>query len=316
MLADMPRWVCILLVCGALSGCAPTAQPTTSPAQPAATAPTPAPRQSASGYIRYWPGELPIVLSVPHDGGLEPTDIPDRTEGVTVRDSYARALAEAIRDALTKKFGRAPHLIVCELSRKKVDGNRELAGATQGHPRAVQVWQEYHAFIDEAEQAVRARSPHGLYLDIHSHGHPIKRMEIGYLLKPADLNLSDAALNTDAVRARSSIRELGGLTASGFAELVRGPTSLGGLLEARGLAALPSPKQTLAPGDPYFNGAYDIAAHGSCDRAQLDGIQLEVPLQMRGTAAQRAATAQALADALEVYFAKHYGQPLATPAGR
>lgn len=308
MLGSMRRLLCLLLACGGLSGCAPSA-PSPSGATPAATE---TPRRSASGYVLYWPGELPIVLSVPHDGGLEPTDIPDRTEGVTVRDSHARALAEAIRAALTQKFGRAPHLIVCELSRKKADGNRELASATQGHPRAVQAWQEYHAYIEEAERAVLARTPHGLYLDIHSHGHPKKRLELGYLLKPADLQLTDAVLDTDAtVRGRSSIRELGRRTPSGFAELVRGPTSLGGLLEARGLAALPAPRQALAPGDPYFNGAFDIAAHGSRDKAQLDGIQIEVPLQMRGTAAQRAATAAAFADALEVYFAKHYGRPLA-----
>ena len=314
MLADLRRLLCILLACGGLSSCAPTAQPTSDAGQTAGKTP----RRSASGYVLYWPGELPIVLSVPHDGGLEPADIPDRTEGVTVRDSHARALAEAIRAALTKKFGRAPHLVVCELSRKKADGNRELAEATQGHPRAIQAWREYHDLIAEAERTVLARTPHGLYLDIHSHGHPIKRLELGYLLKPADLRLADAALNADStVRARSSIRELGGLTPSGFAELVRGPTSLGGLLEARGLAALPSPRQALAPGDPYFNGAYDIAAHGSRDRAQLDGVQIEVPLQMRATAAQRAATATALADALEVYFEKHYGRPLApAPSGR
>jgi hypothetical protein len=266
-----------------------------------------APQVSTSGYVKYWPGTLPIVVSVPHDGAVMPQDIPDRTEGVTVRDTHSRALADAIRAALIKKFGQAPHLIVCELSRKKVDCNRELAIATQGHPKAIQAWQEFHRFIDTAEQSVLAKTPHGLYLDIHSHAHPNKRIEIGYLLKPADLKLTDHELDTDVrLRARSSIRALGSVTPTGFAELVRGQTSLGGLLEARGLAAVPSPKQTLTAGEPYFNGAYAITAHGSRDKAQLDGIQLEVPVQMRATAESRAATARALAEALEVYFERHY----------
>jgi hypothetical protein len=193
-----------------------------------------------------------------------------------------------------------------------------LAVATQGHPKAIQAWQEFHGFIDTAEQSVLAQTPHGLYLDIHSHAHPNKRIEIGYLLKTADLKLTDHELDTDeTVRARSSIRQLGRLTPTGFAELVRGQTSLGGLLEARGLAAVPSPKQTLAAGEPYFNGAYDIVAHGSRDKAQLDGIQLEVPVQMRDTAEHRAATALALADALEVYFERHFRMKLtADPVGR
>lgn len=312
MLKRMPRLLFILLAGSGLVGCAPV------PLNPPTETVFAAPRVSASGFIKYWPGTLPIVISVPHDGALMPMEIPDRTEGVTVRDSHARALAEALRAALTKKFGGAPHLIICEISRKKVDCNRELAGATQGHPLAIQAWQEYHGLIDTAEQSILARTPHGLYLDLHSHGHPHKRIEIGYLLKPDDLKLTDQGLNTDeTVRARSSIKELGRLTPGGFAELVRGKTSLGGLLEERGLAALPSPKQTLAAGEPYFNGAYDVVAHGSRDKAQLDGVQLEMPLPMRDTPEHRAATAQALADALEVYFERHYRRKLAADqAGR
>jgi hypothetical protein len=166
-------------------------------------------RISASGFIRHWPGELPVVLSVPHDGAAKPADIPDRPRGVTVRDSYAAALGHALRDALRERCGAAPQLIICELSRKKVDCNREIGEGAAGQPKAEQVWREYHASIDEAEAAVLARSKHGLYLDIHSHGHPKPRIEIGYLLKASELRLSDERLDADkSVAARSSIRWL------------------------------------------------------------------------------------------------------------
>jgi hypothetical protein len=277
---------------------------------------SPEARTSESGYVRHWAGELPIVLSVPHDGARTTAEIPDRTSGVTVRDSHAAALGFALRDALRARFGQAPHLVVCDLSRKKVDCNRPLAEGAAGHPKAEQVWKEYHASVDEAERAVLARRPHGLYLDLHSHGHPKKRIEIGYLLKPADLRLPDERLDA-AVAARSSIRWLSQRTPAKFAELVRGETSLGGLFGARGLAAIPSPQEVLAKDDPYFNGAYDIEAHGSRDRSQLDAAQLEVPAPMRDTPEGRAQTAQAIAASLETYFAKHFGAPLrwaATPA--
>ena len=101
---------------------------------PAAETVAETPRVSASGFIRHWPGELPIVLSVPHDGAAKPADIPDRTSGVTVRDSYATALGHALRDALYARFGQAPQLVVCELSRKKVDCNREIAEGAAGQP--------------------------------------------------------------------------------------------------------------------------------------------------------------------------------------
>ena len=300
----MARGVPALLACLLLVACAPG--PTT-PADPTGTAPL---RAGETGYIRHWPGELPIVLSVPHDGAIAPSGIPDRTTGVTVRDSHARALAEAIRDALRERFGRAPHLVVCELSRKKVDCNRPLAeGATD--PIAVRTWREYHEAIDAAEQAVLARSPHGLYLDIHSHGHPKKRLEIGYLLKADDLRLPDARLDADdTVAARSSIRALSRRTSAKFSELLRGATSLGGLLAARGVPAVPSPTEGLRTGDPYFNGAYDIAAHGSRDGGRLDAAQFEVPAPQRDTPEHRAATAQAVAAALEVYFERHFGTKL------
>jgi hypothetical protein len=269
------------------------------------------PRVSASGFIRHWPGELPIVLSVPHDGAAKPADIPDRTNGVTVRDSYAAALAHAVRDALHARFGKAPQLVVCELSRKKVDCNREIAEGAAGQPKAEQVWREYHAFIDEAEAAVLARSKHGLYLDIHSHGHPKPRIEIGYLLKGSELRLADERLDNDpAVAARSSIRWLSQRTPAKFSELLRGETSLGGLFAARGVPSVPSPREVLLLDDPYFNGAYDIAAHGSRDKSQLDAAQLEVPGPMRDTPAHRAATAQAIAESLDVYFARHFGVKL------
>jgi hypothetical protein len=269
------------------------------------------PRVSASGFIRHWPGELPIVLSVPHDGAAKPADIPDRTSGVTVRDSYAAALGHALRDALRTRFGQAPQLVVCELSRKKVDCNREIGEGTAGQPKAEQVWREYHAFIDEAEAAVLARSQHGLYLDLHSHGHPKPRIEIGYLLKASEVRLADERLDKDpAVAARSSIRWLSQRTPAKFSELLRGETSLGGLFAARGVAAVPSPREVLLLDDPYFNGAYDIAAHGSRDKSQLDAAQLEVPGPMRDTPAHRAATAQAIAEPLDVYFARHFGVKL------
>ncbi len=150
----MTRLLFILLTSYGLIGCGQRAASPTSETAPSA-APS-APQVSTSGYIKYWPGTLPIVISVPHDGAVMPPDIPDRTEGVTVRDTYSRALAEAIRAALTKKFGRAPHLIVCEISRKKVDCNRELAKRPRANPaRAL----PRHPLACAPEQANRNRLP-------------------------------------------------------------------------------------------------------------------------------------------------------------
>ena len=54
-----------------------------------------------TAYVEYIAGNLPIVISVPHGGYLEPVSIPDRncTGCVYVRDSYTQELARLIKDA-------------------------------------------------------------------------------------------------------------------------------------------------------------------------------------------------------------------------
>jgi hypothetical protein len=186
-LNSMLRGLPALLACLLLAACAP--EPTT-PAAPTTPGPV---RIGEAGYIRSWPGELPIVLSVPHDGAIAPAEIPDRTTGVTVRDSHARALAEAIRDSAAGAV--RPRAAPDRLRGSPAGRSTATAALAEGatDPVAIRTWREYHGAIDAAEQAVLARSPHGLYLDLHSHGHPKKRLEIGYLLKADDLRLPDSA---------------------------------------------------------------------------------------------------------------------------
>ncbi|MFM9017438.1 MAG: hypothetical protein ACKOLZ_08025 [Verrucomicrobiota bacterium] len=128
-----------------------------------------------------------------------------------------------------------------------------------------------------------------------------------HLLTAEDLRQPDAKLDHDpSFRRKSSIRWLAERTQAGFSELVRGRSSMGGLLEERGVAAVPSHLQRPEKEEPYFNGAFDIAAHGSRDKAQLDGIQFEVPGPMRDTDERRAAPAKAVAEAVEAYFRAHF----------
>src|SRR5947207_5482280 len=86
----------------------------------ARSAGTEAPRVSATGYIEYWPGTLPIILSAPHGGTSQPKELPDRNYGKIMRDTNTIELAEAMRAALRKQFGAAPALIVCKVTRHKL----------------------------------------------------------------------------------------------------------------------------------------------------------------------------------------------------
>ena len=268
------------------------------------------PQLSPSGHVEIWPGTLPIVLSAPHGGTSKPANIPDRTYGKMNLDSYTRPLAYAMREAFLAEFGEAPPLIVCLLSRRKVDCNREIGEAAQGNPIAEKVWHEFQDAISAAEKSVLRRHKRGLYFDIHAQGNPGSRVELGYAMTAEELGWPDAKLNAPEHARRSTVRLLDADAPATFAELLRGPHSLGALLEQRGIPATPSPQRPLKEGILYFNGGYNVRAHGSADGKGLDAIQLETPMNLRRTPEDRERFARALADATAEYLLRHRGMRL------
>jgi len=260
-------------------------------------------------YVEYIPGELPLVLSAPHGGSLTPSEIPDRTWGTTVTDSNARETLLAVRTALLERTGKAPHVVISHLRRTKLDPNRELTEAAQGNPFAENAWSEFQAFIETATATVTATYGSGLYIDIHGHGHAIARAELGYLLSAAQLNRTDAEIDAQGLAAQSSIRALAASSPLPFSQLLRGPASLGGLMQKEGIRSVPSPGDPSPGSNDYFTGGYDTERHGSREAGRtVSGVQIELPLPgIRDTATNRQAFGEALARALEAYMTQHFG---------
>jgi hypothetical protein len=259
-------------------------------------------------YIEYIPGELPVVLSSGHGGALAPSEMATRQFGESVQDRNTLELTMAIRDALVELTGRAPYVVISHLERRKLDVNREIGEAAEADPFAERAWTEYHQYIERARAEVRLRGE-GMYFDIHGHGHPIQRVELGYLLGPEWLNLADIYLDQLAVVQLTSIRELGRDTPIPFSQMLRGPTSFGGLLEAEGIPAVPSPSSPMIGEDPYFTGGYSTLRHGSnADSELVSGIQLEHHFDgLRDTDANRRAYAAILARVIRDFMLEHVG---------
>lgn len=283
----------------------------TSPAPTSPTTPAPATCAGVAGitcfgtsnYVEYIPGDYPLVVSVPHGGALTPATIPDRTVGTTTTDTNTIDLGRAVSQAFTMRTGRAPHLVIVHLRRTKLDANREVVEAAQGNADAIRAWNEYHAFIEQAMAAVRQRSGTGLYLDLHGHGHARARLELGYLLSADTLNGSDTQLNAANAAANSSLRLIALQSPLSAAALIRGPSSLGGLLEAR-VPAVPSPSDPSPGSDPYFNGGYSTSRH----TVTLPGLQIESHFAgVRDSASSRAAFADALVTAVAMFLQTHAG---------
>ncbi|HUH11544.1 MAG TPA: Ig-like domain-containing protein, partial [Longimicrobiales bacterium] len=264
-------------------------------------------------YIEYLPGTLPIIVSAAHGGHLLPDELPERSWGVTVRDTNTQELARQIAQAFVARTGRAPHIIISRLHRRKLDANRDIEEAAQGSFFAEWAWREFQGFIDVAKQAAAGAHGGGFYIDLHGHGHPNARLELGYLLRASELELSDSVLDAASWLAEeSSIRTLAARSPLPFAELLRGEGSLGSGFERLGYPAVPSGPQPDPGGEPYFNGGYNTRRHGSMDGGPIDGVQIEAHYSdVRDTEASRAAFASALAEILEVFLAEHYDVDIA-----
>lgn len=265
-----------------------------------------------SNYIEYIAGDLPFIISAPHGGTLTPAELPDRTYGTFSTDGNTDLLARDVRKAMTNRLGHFPHVIICNLDRNKIDCNREIVEGAQSNALTEISWNDFQNFIGIAKQTVSNQFGRGLYIDLHGHGHPVQRLELGYLLSSGQLGLSDATLNGSSFYPnQSSLRELNTRSPATFAQLLRGTNSLGGLLSTQGYPAVPSPTDPDPGTNAYFNGGYNTDQHGSINGGTISGLQIECnSTNVRDTAAHRLAFATNLCIALEVYFSNHFSMNL------
>jgi hypothetical protein len=263
-------------------------------------------------YIQYIAGDLPIVISSPHGGTLKPSEIPDRTWGTTVYDSYSMHYTLETISYLVKKTGRQPHVIINRLSRIKLDANRPIGEAAQGHPIAEKAYKEFHAFINAAKASVTAGCGKGLYLDHHTNGHSDAWVEMGYRLSKTDLKQTDKLLDTSKYITKSSLKNLASQPGQSLASLVRGKDSVGNQIQTTGYKCVPSIKYPDPGAGGYFNGGYNTETHGSKHGGTIDGMQVEAYSKFLGSAT-RTDFSNKLGAAILHFVQTHYGFKLGDP---
>jgi hypothetical protein len=266
----------------------------------------------STGFVEYRAGNLPIIISTPHGGSLEPASIPDRNCAgcVYLKDSWTKPIAEGIYDSFYQQNGCYPHMIINLLHRKKFDANRDIGDAADGNFTVEQAWNGYHDFIESAKAQVVIDYGRGLFLDIHGHAHTIQRIELGYLLSASELQLSDSILNMPISVAKSSIRTLTSDNIQGLnhSELLRGQNSFGTLLDDKGFPSVPSFTDPFPDiSEAYFSGGYNIVRHGSRDNeGEIDAIQLELNQDVRFNTPTRELLIDSITTSAIEYFDFHY----------
>ncbi len=114
------------------------------------------------------PGDVSLVLAVPHDSEERLCGVADRRQRDDIsfrtdRDPGTSEFAVFLREAIRKRTGSTPTIVRSRLSRMILDPNRASRDGAD-HPRALRAWEMYHARIAEA---LTRRGPHTL-VEIHS----------------------------------------------------------------------------------------------------------------------------------------------------
>lgn len=272
----------------------------------------PAPGQVVYGrkqYVEYVVGSLPFVLSAPHGGRDKPDELPDREKGTFAFDTNTQELARAIDDEFVARTGQHPHVIICKVTRRKIDCNREIGEGAAGHPLAEQAWKDFQGFIQTAQKAVVAQHGKGFYIDLHGHGHADARLELGYAHNREEFGRPDAELAKPEFIRKGTLQFFALKDPAAYPALLHGPQGFGGLMEKAGYPSTPSPGKPV-PGEPYFNGGYNVRTH-TAPGTGFAGLQIESNSKgVRDTDASRRKFAAALVEQLATYLDAQMGLKL------
>ncbi len=208
-------------------------------------------------------GNIPLILSAPHGGWLQPADVTMPTINAYGPDVLTYELAETTLATLREELGVEPYFVFATFARRWIDANRE--------PLSIEAWQDmnaekyyegYHQSLRDYIAAILDRWGGGLLVDIHGQSaHP------NIVHRGTRNGLTVAAL-------LAGPHGMDGLT---------GPHSLFGNLGAAGYEVFPPNDAPLndPPEVSNFDGGYIVLTYGSQHLAGLDAIQLEIGRDLR-----------------------------------
>jgi len=207
----------------------------------------------ASSMVAFSKGTLPLILTVPHDGGEFLGSLPVRTKGALVRDVGTRALAENVASLLEKRLGKRPYMVIAKFSRKFLDANRAEQDAMESQD-ALPAYRAYHDQVRAFASEVKRLFPAGsLLVDVHGQSDDPNTTFRG----------TRGGLTAKALLARFGQSAL------------QGEKSITGVLATRGYQVNPAVGAETLREDPRFAGGHTVFTYGSQHPEGIDAIQLE-----------------------------------------
>ncbi|CAF0837283.1 unnamed protein product [Adineta ricciae] len=278
--------------------------------------------------IDFYPGTMNVILSVPHDGDLR-SNLPSRPKGACRklnssnrkcyyqnpclspqfqmdtkhckisrgRDVNTRLLALALRYEFKALFHFTPYVIINRLERTKVDMNRFIDQGTFYRKDNMHAWMRYHFYLRHARELIVKNKNNyggkGLLLDLHSHDHPERWVELGYLLPSRQLSRKSYHLKHSSFASYlTSLFEP--------IHLVSGNKSLGHFITKYNYSATPSPTFPSPPEQSYYEWGYIIEEYGRY--GNFSAIMIESPARNMMNLTKLYKYAKSLACALHEYL--------------
>lgn len=233
----------------------------------------------ASNLVVSSKGTLPLIITVPHDGGEFLGFIPVRSKGALVRDVGTRELAERVASLLEERLGKRPYIVIAKFSRKYLDANRSETEAMES-VEALPAYRFYHDQIAAYVAEVRRQFPkRSLLLDIHG--------------QSDDPNTTFRGTR-DGLTAKTLLSRFGPPS-------LQGEKSIMGVLAAKGYQVNPGPGAETLHEDRRFAGGYTVFTYGSHRAEGIDAIQLEFGKNHRANPQ----LAEDLTEALVVFMTQH-----------
>lgn len=279
--------------------------------------------------VEYIAGDVnsKLILIAPHGGTTRPAFMRTRTSNYSygtlptdpynndtsfsdIPDTNTDELAEEIAEEITSQTGVRPHVIINYLHRAKLDGNRRVEVASQGDTYAVNAWNAFHNYIEDAKTAANVNGE-VLVLDIHGNAHSPQRTELGYLISKNQFTTNYSTLGN--LTSGSSIRYMVKPGMVTMTSLIRGNNALGTLLmnylpfKATPSKTYPEPgNASIFTDGGYFDGGYNTSRHGSKNGGTISAIQLEFNQDVRLDSSTRPGYAQSIAHAINDYMAVYF----------
>lgn len=296
--------------------------------------------------------DAPLLLGVPHDGvSVGDPEIPET--GTTGRDINTLPLALQIAANFKSATKKRAWIVINTIGRKRVDPNTFPSEVDKRYTNedGKNTYLSYHSLLKAARERMgeaQKTGKGGLFLDLHGQAHSyqtpqpyisvkgkelnskfIDQTELGYGLSNFAISQSDEYL--DKLADSSSIAAIAKANPQvPFSQLIRGPYSFGGLLEAEKVVAVPGTNiKTLeanaalfgtdangnAKKRPYFNGGYCTRKYGTAVLGSTTGykdnissIQAETPgITVRNNELIREIAAERFNTAIINYLNKWYG---------